>query len=89
MKSLILALALFASTIGIAQITKAGTGGREVEHSDGDHRDHDGDYRDRDWDYTEYFWDNPYWHHRRYGFWHHHWGYWMYRNGEHFFYPLD
>ena len=29
MKSFILALALFASTIGIAQITKAETGGRE------------------------------------------------------------
>jgi hypothetical protein len=55
MKGLILALAVFASTIGIAHITKAETGGRGAEHSDRDHRDHDGDHRDYDRDRDHFF----------------------------------
>jgi hypothetical protein len=66
MKSSILALALFAGAIGIAQDTKAESRRRgdshDFDHRDYSHHDYDRDYHrnyDRD-DYRDYNWDSSY-----------------------------
>ena len=99
MKSSILALALFASAIGIAQNSKAEFGRRggfrDSDHREYNNHDYDRDnHRDYDRDYDrgdrrEYNWDSHYWGHHHFGYWHNHRGYWTYRGGEHIFINVD
>jgi len=86
MKSLIMALAVFGTAIGLSQTAEAGMRGHGEFHHDFD-RDSSRDFdRDSSWEsHRDYSWDHPFWRSHHFGYWHNHRGYWSYRDGQHVF----
>jgi hypothetical protein len=83
MKSLVLALAISVTAIGMSQKAEAGMGGHG-----GFGGGHDFD-RGRHFGRGEYSWNHPYWRSHRFGYWNNHRGYWSYRDHQHVFIDVD
>jgi hypothetical protein len=96
MKSLVLALAISVTAIGLSQKAEAGMGGHGGFRGDFS-RGYDFD-RGHDFDHgrdfsrgsqREYSWNHSYWRSHRFGYWNNHRGYWSYRDHQHVFIDVD